>query len=397
MSNRHTAFLSEMRADEMCLVPFPLHKARQEWERLVQSDPVAFRFRIFDVRRNQALNAVAQKLYFDPNDGVLLPSSTVSGALSMIVKSQPFVMGDRVLFFVGDPNARPIARYLHKNFGVDAVWVKVPLPSSDTFAIECVEAALSGSVGPQKPKLALVPWHLAALAWPLPALRIEALLRKHNVATVVDVTHPVTYSSDVRCNRMCNLPFTCSVVRLSELLHCSHDVVLVVTKSDKQPLLHPLTVSYHHGEGYEEEFSYTGLYDCTSVLVLLQSVEFLKRCCGGRSAVATYSRELAKHAVRLLTTKWHEKCLNDSDDRFMVTPIVVVPGGRESINANRTTAHRLRSHLAERAIHVDVVDVTFDQARVLAVRLHLRLYNTLSEVERLGDAVSELAGQYAQL
>eukprot|EP00759_Apiculatamorpha_spiralis_P040813 PhF_6_TR39643/c1_g1_i1/m.58789 len=378
-----------------CFIPTPVMEARKSWEMLIQQDPVIFRFRTLSQRMKQTLTQLALKLYFDPNDGVLL--SCFDATISTIVRSQAFTIGDRVLLFTCDPMAPRIAHYLLIAFGVDSVWVNLPFPCSNDFIVECVRRAIGTTSDSPLPKLAFVPSVAMPHMWPLPVAAIADVFRSRKISLVLDATELFAAQE----TKVCELPGEYVVVRLQELLYCYPGVTLLCTVAIKQPSMSPLIVSYFHGAGYEEEFSYTGLQDTSSILCTLQALEFISHCAGGRRSIRSYCKSLAKQSVNVLCTKWKTKVVQWADG-IGHCPVVLLPRGNSPPGASATAtdelAQKIQTHLADqRKIIVDVVCLEWEGEKVLGVKLYCRMYNHLAEVERLADAIVAISGAYDKI
>ncbi|MEK7315969.1 MAG: aminotransferase class V-fold PLP-dependent enzyme, partial [Candidatus Eisenbacteria bacterium] len=147
---------------------------------------------------------------------------------------------------------------------------------------------------------------------------------------------------------------------------------------ERQVGLHPWTISWGLDHGFTNEFDWVGTLDPTNYLAAPEGVMLLREW--DFEAAREYMHRLAWDGARLLTKEWGTELAVPQE---MVGTMVTVPLS-ERAGASDEDAVRLRLAL----LLEDNIEIQMHayRGRIWA-RLSAQVYNDLSDVERLAEAV----------
>lgn len=161
-------------------MPLSVIQAQEHWIRLVQRNPVDWRFKALPSRLRQAEVLLSSFLNSDPEDTKLLANA--NAATSTIFKSLPWQCGDRLLLLSCDYDAtKHAARYLTRTHGVEIVEVPVDPSMSDDNILSVINKKLEDMKTNDRPLPVLCNFcHVTSkTAWVFPAKRITDLLHRY--------------------------------------------------------------------------------------------------------------------------------------------------------------------------------------------------------------------------
>eukprot|EP00667_Euglena_gracilis_P004335 EG_transcript_4357 len=369
--------------------PIPVLDAREQWDIVNQVDPVLWRFRSLMLRLKETSSRMALFIQADPSDVQFLINAPTG--ISTVLKCQAWKVGDRVVLLSCDfRHTQAAAHSVAAQFGVEVVVVPITFPCTEDQLLAVVEATLKSLQG-LSPKLACVP-HVTPDGWQLPAKKLTKLFHRYGVAVLVDGSLAVGHF-DVNVG---NIAADYYIASLDKWLYAPQGVGFLVVAPHKQEGIFPLTVSYFSGQGYEKEFTYTGLQDFGSYTTVMQSLEFVEKVCHGAKELQAWCCQLAARMVHTLETLWGTRVVQcvGGEPCYGRLPVIPVPRGEYQ---TPDVAHRLMYYLAmHRDIHVFCFVGTYDVPR-LCVRLTAQVFNDAADAEALGRAVLDLGGRYDQL
>eukprot|EP00668_Euglena_longa_P014739 GGOE01018757.1.p1 GENE.GGOE01018757.1~~GGOE01018757.1.p1 ORF type:complete len:668 (-),score=225.53 GGOE01018757.1:40-2043(-) len=369
--------------------PIPVLDAREQWDIVNQVDPVLWRFRSLMLRLKETSSRMALFIQADPSDVQFLLNAPTG--ISTILKSQAWKVGDRIVLLSCDfHHTLAAAHSVAAQFGVEVVVLPITFPSTEEQLLAVVEATLKSLQG-LSPKLACVP-HVTPDGWQLPAKKLTKLFHRYGVAVVMDGSLAVGHF-DVNVG---NIAADYYIASLDKWLYAPQGVGFLVVAPHKQEGLFPLTVSYFAGQGYEKEFTYTGLQDFGSYTTVMQSLEFTEKVCRGAKESQAWCCQLAARMVHVLEAMWGTRVVQSVNGEacYGRLPVIPVPGGEHQ---TPDVAHRLMHYLAIcHNINVFCFIGTYDIPR-LCVRLTAQVFNDVSDAEALGHAVLGLGRNYNQL
>jgi len=378
--------------------PKPILEAKAQWDVLAQRDPALWRFRSLMLRLNEMRSRLAVHAKLDPSD-VVFVVNTATG-VSTILKGQPWRPGDKLMLLSTEfSRTKAAAQSVAQQFGIEIIEVAIPLPCTNSNIVSALKDHLV-SCHHGRPKRAASPIKLACVphvtpeGWTLPAKKLCKLLHDYGIATVVDGTlafgqfdfHIGAIDADYY------------VASLDRWLFAPKGCGFIVVAPLKQPAIFPLTVSYFAGQGYEKEFSYTGLQDFAPFLALRQSFEFINHVCGGLARLQSECTSLASAMVRVLESMWNVRVCQYLPRRlhncYYRLPVIPVPRGT---GQPPDAAERLTYHLATHHRLMVRCLIAHYGAPTLCVRLSVQIFNEVQEAKALGGAVLALNGNYAAL
>eukprot|EP00668_Euglena_longa_P046472 GGOE01062157.1.p1 GENE.GGOE01062157.1~~GGOE01062157.1.p1 ORF type:complete len:565 (-),score=146.01 GGOE01062157.1:418-2112(-) len=371
--------------------PQPVVDARSLWDVVNQQDPALWRFRSLMLRLDETCSRVASYVHADVSDVHFLVSSALG--VATVARSQAWRPGDRLLLLSCDfARNKMVAQTVATHFGVQVVELPVVLPMSDRALVRAVKAKLR-ELGGNTVKLACFP-HVTSDGWALPVKRLRHLCHAHHTALLVDGTlavgqFPVNVS---------HLAADYYIGSLDRWLFAPHGVGFLIVQPLKKPAVFPLTVSYFAGQGYNKEFSYTGLQDFSTYLAVRQVLEFIEKVCGGLSRMQSHCLSMTARMVSALEHMWGTRALHAGvgpmRSRQHRLPAIPVPRGA---NQSDDTARRLAYHLAEKHQLFVHCFICYHSLPTLCVRLCVQVFNDVADAEALGAAVLQLEGNYRQL
>ncbi|CUG32748.1 aminotransferase, putative [Bodo saltans] len=219
------------------LIPLPVMRCRNEWRRVVQLDPVLYRFRTLTVRMAATVAKLSKRLVCSPGDLSLLPNR--EAAISTILRSLPLLPGDTVLLV--DPPIdgcfTNIASFLERRFGVEVQVLRLdPYATNDV-----LERAFMNTIERVRPVLCMMSW-VAPSTRVLPVAYFVSLCGQKAILTVVDGTEAV---GNISVN-VSALDCDVFVARLDNYMFSPVGVTALVVKPKMNKLLTTLTVSYYY-------------------------------------------------------------------------------------------------------------------------------------------------------
>jgi isopenicillin-N epimerase len=153
------------------------------------------------------------------------------------------------------------------------------------------------------------------------------------------------------------------------------------TTPARQPLMRPAVVSWGLEKGFHAEFDMPGTKDPSSHLAAPAAIAFMQEV--GVDAVRAHNHALAWNGARHLSDAWGTWFVTPEE---MIGTMATVPMP-QALGGTPEEAARVRDALFEQGIEVQVHAF---RGRIY-VRICGQIYNELSDVERLADAVLALA------
>jgi len=319
-------------------------------------------------RMREAAAAVAEFVGARSEDFVFTPN--VTHAINAVLRSLSFEAGDEIL--MTDLSYGAIvygARSRAEEFGGSVKVIEMPHPSTP----EAARDAILGAVGPRT-KLAIVDHITSESAQLLPLREIAAGLKARGVMVLADGAHaPGAIPLDVtsygvdwyagNLHKWCYAPRSCG---------------FLWAPPERQPGLHPSTISWGWGKGFAPEFDWVGTLDPTNYLAAPEGVAMLHEW--GFEAVFEHNHRLVWEGGTLLAKRWETEV---GVPESMVGTMVTVP-----LPARAGTTHEEAARLRLALLLEDKIEIQMHAWRGrLWARLSAQVYNDLSEEEQLAEAV----------
>jgi len=292
--------------------------------------------------------------------------------LNAVLRSFPLREGDEVL--VTDHGYGGVVNAAVFHAGERGASVRVAeLPPASRGKGAFADAVVS-AIGPRT-RLAVIDHVASESALLLPIEEIAARCRERGVAVAVDGAHaPGAIPLDVP-----SIGADWYVGNLHKWAYAPRSSAFLWAAPGRQEGLHPPVISWGIGRGWTTEFDWVGTRDPSAYLAAPAAIAFMKEL--GIDAMRAYNHGLAWEGARLLGTAWGTwPGLPES----MVGTMATVPLP-ERLGSSKEDAARLRDALLwEHRIEIQL----HAWQRRLWVRISTQIYNELSDVERLANAIT---------
>jgi isopenicillin-N epimerase len=320
-------------------------------------------------RLREASDLVAAFVGSRPEDLVFVPNVTTG--MNAVLSSIPLREGDEVVITDLAYGAIALtAAAVCERHQATLRTVRIEYPVLDPGdVIEPIVRALT-----PRTKLVIVDDIAALTALVLPVAAIAAECHARGVPVVVDGAHaPGARPLDIAA-----LGVDWYSANLHKWAHAPRGCGILWAAADRQSILHHPVVSWGRNRGFRDEFELTPTSDPTSYLAAPEGLALLREW--DFNGCLDYMHQLAWNAASLLTSRWKTKF--EIPER-MVGAMVTVPLPPEA-GATREDAERMRLDL----LVEDGIEVQVHAWRGrLWVRVSAQVYNELSDIERLAEAV----------
>ena len=321
-------------------------------------------------RMREAADVVGEFLGV-PGDELAFVDNATTG-INAVLRSFDFAAGDEIL--ITDLTYGAIAntaRYVATRTGGGVRTVELPEPGARPEAyVEAIAAAL----GPRT-RIAIVDHISSESALLFPLADIAARCRARGVAVLVDGAHaPGAIPLDLDA-----LGVDWYIGNLHKWAWTPRSQGILWAAPERRDRVHPTVISWGYEQGLTAEFDLPGTRDPSCALAAPTAIAYMREL--GVEKVQAYNHDLAWRAGRLLTERWGTRL--DTPESMIGTMITVpLP---PSAGASRDDAARLRLELLTR----ERIEIQLHAWRGrLWVRVSAQIYNDLSDVERLAEAVS---------
>jgi isopenicillin-N epimerase len=266
--------------------------AQDEWRRRLEAQPTLFMRQVLPEALRRSAEHLAGFLRAKGNDLVFVDNATVG--CNAVLRSLSFAPGDEILLLNHTYGAvRNSARYVAERSGARLVEAAVPFPDPDGDALVAnVAAALT-----KRTRLAIIDHITSPSALLLPLERLIALCHDAGVPVLVDGAHgPGQVPLDLgtlgadwyvgNCHKWLMAPKGCG---------------FLWARPHRQSDLHPVTISHGFGQGFLEEFDWTGTRDPSAFLAVDAAIEFHQRL--GGAELQQRNAALAWRAAELIADR----------------------------------------------------------------------------------------------
>ena len=319
-------------------------------------------------RMREAAAAVAAFVGARGEDFVFTPN--VTHAINAVLRSLAFRPGDEIL--VTDLGYGAITlggEHRAREFGGTVKVAVMPYPTTP----EAARDAIVTAVGP-KTRLAIVDHVTSESAQVLPVAEIAAALKARGVQVLVDGAHaPGALALDVP-----SIGADWYAANLHKWCHAPRSCGFLWAPPERQPGIHPTTISWGVDKGFTNAFDWVGTLDPTNYLAAPEGVALLREW--GFEAARAYMHRLAWEGGRLLAERWGTEV---GVPESMVGTMITVPLPAHAGSANEDAARLRLALLLEEKIEIQM----HAWRGRLWVRLSAQVYNEMSEVEQLAEAV----------
>ncbi len=343
--------------------------AQRDWQDRMEAEPS--RFMEFEFR--PALRAAAARLapYLGAEAEHIALVENATPAINAVLRSIDWSPGDRIL--INDQTygaVRNTVRFICAITGAELVEWKLPFPCPGP---DAVMEALAPALDPA-PRLAIFDHVTSPTALALPVERMVAAARDAGALVLVDGAHaPGMMELDLQ-----SLGADWYTGNCHKWLFSAKGCAFLWAGDRMRDRLHPCVISHGYLDGFIAEFDWVGTRDGSAQHSLPTALDFVDRF--GVEAIRTHNTALAREAGARLSDAWGtETGAPDSCTGSMV--MVRLPDGYGS---GMDTATELRLRL----LREDRVQTRINPlAGWLWARVSCQIYNEISEVDRLAEAV----------
>jgi isopenicillin-N epimerase len=317
----------------------------------------------------EAADAIAPAFGARGQDIVFVDNATTG--VNAVLRSIRLEPGDEILLTNHNYGATlRVAQFVARERGAMVRTAEVPYPRFDRQAlIESVSRAIT-----PRTRVAVLDHVTSESALVFPLAELAAVCRGRGVAVLADAAHaPGMLPIDVS---------TLGVDWYTANLHkwaCSpRSCGFLWAAQERQAGLHPPVISWGLDQGFTAEFDWVGTRDVSPWLAAPEGLAFLKNL--GRDAVWRHNHGLAWEGAQLLAERWDTPLgFGETDIGFMATVQMPASAGSQPADAARVRDALLFDHRIEVQVHATY-------GRIWA-RISAQVYNEISDVERLADAV----------
>jgi isopenicillin-N epimerase len=320
-------------------------------------------------RLREAASRVATFLGARPDDLVFVPNVTTG--TNAVLRSIPLAADDEIVIADLAYGAVGLAAAaIARERGAVVRTIELPHPIRHrTAVVEMFAAALTS-----RTRLVLVDHITAQTALIMPVAEIAAICHRHGISVLVDGAHaPGSLAVNIPA-----LGVDYYSANLHKWAHAPRACGILWAASERQAALRHPVISWGSGQGFLREFEWNATGDPTTYLSAPEGIALLQEW--DFEAVLGYIHGLAWQAGQLLTSRWATTL---DTPRDMIGSMVTVPLP-ERAGTTPDDATRLRLSLLEDD-HIEVQLHAW--RRRLWTRVSAQVYNELSDMERLADAV----------
>ena len=358
----------------------------------MEAEPVRFLGRELDDRLDAARAALAAFVGADPDDLAFVTNAT--SGVNAVLRSLAFSAGDELLTTDHAYQAcRNTLDYVAARSGATVTVAVVPFPvSSPDTVVDTVMAKVT-----PRTRLLLLDHITSPTGCILPAERLITEVGRRGVETLVDGAHaPGMIPLDLRA-----LGATYYSANCHKWICAPKGSAFLWVRRDRQPDIHPLTISHGHTgvrpgrSRFRLEFDWTGTQDPTAWLTVPKAIDYMgKLVPGGWPALMARNRSLALASRELLcAAAGSEPACPDSMIGSLAS--VILPDSPKP-----ETGWRVRDPIQGRLFEgwkIEVPIMRWPAPPKRLIRISAQLYNQPEEYSRLAQALrEELAAERLQ-
>jgi isopenicillin-N epimerase len=355
--------------------PRAVLESQAAWQRRIEARPIE----LLERRRAELLagakKAVGGFLGARPQDFGFVTNAT--GGANAVLRSLRFAPDDELVTTNHVYNAiRQTMRYVAEQAGARYIEVPIPLPvSSGDDVVHAIAAALG-----DRTRLLVVDHITSPTAVVFPIERILAICARRGIDVLIDGAH-TPGMIEVNLEGLGAAYFTGN---LHKWACAPKGAAFLWVRPDKQPGIHPTTISHFLDEGLASEFAWQGTRDITAWLCAAEAIEFMERSFGWQR-VRRHNHELAVWVQSLLCRRWEVEPSTPQDGSMLgsMATVPLPPQARQAFES----VEALHAQLWERH-RIEVAAI--DWGDRWWIRPSCQVYNTPDQYERLADAVTEL-------
>lgn len=348
------------------LTPHQVLEAQARWRARIESNPSRFLALELEAELRAASSVVARAVGARAEDLVFVENATTG--LNAVLRSLDFEPGDEILITsLTYPAIRKAAYYTASRSGARVVEAEIALPIAGAdAALRAVASRLSF-----RTRLAIFDHIASHSALILPVAALARLAHEAGARVLVDGAHaPGMIALDVP-----RIGADWYVGNLHKWFFAPRSCGFLWADETVQAMTHPLAISHGYGEGFREEFEWTGTRDVTAALAAPEGIEFHAGL--GGEALMARNTALAREAAAELTRLWRTETTGPVDAFAAMAAIRLPLAG----DADPERVAALTRDLSERH-RIEAAIVALQNA--IWLRISAQAYNEPAEYRRLG-------------
>jgi len=361
--------------------PLAVIDEQRKWQNWIELEPVRFFEEIAAVALLESRQAIGDFLSCDPDDIAFVENAT--SGVNTILRSLEFEEGDEIL--VPDhayQACRNAIDFVAERWGANVVTVNIPFPiESMDEIVHLVQASVT-----EKTVLAMIDTVTSPTGLRMPFERLTKELESQGIPVLLDAAHGIGM-----------LPLSLDSIGASYTTTNAHKwlcspkgAAILHVRKDRQPNIHPLTIS--HGmtfplgdsTRFRHEFDWTGTRDisawCTLPFVIGHVAEMYE---GGWPAIMERNRSMVLEGRALLceTLGISPPC---PDEMIATIATILLPNSGDA-GIPLHDPDPLHTRLLELGIQVPVWSWPSPEGRYLRISAHL--HNSIEQYAHLADVL----------
>ena len=361
--------------------PLAVIDEQRKWQNWIELEPVRFFEEIAAVALLESRQAIGDFLSCDPDDIAFVENAT--SGVNTILRSLEFEEGDEIL--VPDhayQACRNAIDFVAERWGANVVTVNIPFPiESMDEIVHLVQASVT-----EKTVLAMIDTVTSPTGLRMPFERLTKELESQGIPVLLDAAHGIGM-----------LPLSLDSIGASYTTTNAHKwlcspkgAAILHVRKDRQPNIHPLTIS--HGmtfplgdsTRFRHEFDWTGTRDisawCTLPFVIDHVAEMYE---GGWPTIMERNRSMVLEGRALLCEKLgiSPPC---PDEMIATIATILLPNSGDA-GIPLHDPDPLHTRLLELGIQVPVWSWPSPEGRYLRISAHL--HNSIEQYAHLADVL----------
>ena len=348
--------------------PRHVQAAQSRWREEMENEPVRFMLDtlpaallIARARLAEFVGASLSRLAFVEN---------ATAGVNAVLRTTRWRAGDKiVLANHAYPAVKNTARFLAERHGLIVVEAQIPWPLSGPQAVidAFAEALQDGA------RMAIIDHVFSPLAVITPIETIARMCQHRGVSLLVDGAH-APGMLPLALDALGEMGVDWYVGNCHKWLCAPKGCAFIVATEKGQQDLHPAVISNYYGEGFAQEFAWTGTGDPSARLAVTAALEFIEAL--GVERYRDALREQARTAAAQIADAWR---VAPGAPKEMFAAMVTLPLPINEPATPESIARWRLTLLQEHHIEVPVLAI---EGRHW-VRISAQVYNELSDVEAL--------------
>ncbi|KAG0246319.1 PLP-dependent transferase [Mortierella sp. GBAus27b] len=331
---------------------------------------------------------IADVVHCDKDELALVTNTTVG--VNTVLRSLNFQPGDRILqLSTGYVSVDKTVHYI-SDIHEDVKIIEVPItfPLSDQEIVDKVEAAVKSHQelkDGSRIKLAIVDWISSVPSIVHPVKRLVELLQGHGILVFVDGAHSI---GQVHVD-LGDLHPDFYITNCHKWLYSVRGSAALFVAKRHQHLIHPTAITGEYNTGFDNEFSWSGTQDYSSLMSIPAAIDFRKKY-GGEDAIISYIHSLAVEGGKIVAKILGTEGLTHPDHDHQIGSMVNIRLPFKNPNNPKITAPRLLETIMDR---YNAYTPAFRHGDHWYTRLSAQIYLELDDFVRIGNIWKEIVDE----